>query len=220
MSGLSAGEEASDETTASFDDAPAPAKSKTRRVLLTALAIIVVAVVLVVDWVYKYSPIAQSLQTTSGEWSSYVANAKGIEAHYTFTSTPDVLGAEQVWSEPLGTFSVEVETEVVNTGSHAVRIDRVGKQDFGYKTSDYRISFFRQGKSGHIAGAPFHSFTLAGHAQRMVVVDYSQWCATSATAGTTFYGLSSLPVTYSYFGFAHTVNVPAMPFVIQARQAC
>jgi hypothetical protein len=219
MSGLSA-TETSDEISASIDNAPVRTKSKLPRPLWAVLVVAVVAVLVGVGWAFTYNPLAQTWQNINGEFYTHVENTNGKEAHYTFSSIPDSPVSEQVWSEPSGTFSVEVETEITNTGSHAVRIDQVDKPDFGYKTSGYRVSFYKNSPTGSVAGTPFHPFTLAGHAQKMVVVDYSQRCVTSGTAGTEIFGLSGLPVTYSFFGFSHTVDVPVMPFVFVARQVC
>jgi hypothetical protein len=184
------------------------------------LVVVIVVFVSGVAWVQSYNPLGQSFWSVKGEFSSYVASAKGTEAHNTFSSLPGQPVSEQVWSEPAGKFSVEVETEIDNNGSHAVRMDQIGKPDFGYKVSDYRISFYRYQTLGSEAGAKFRPFTLGGHSERMIVVDYSQSCVTSTTAGTSIPGISSLAVTYSFFGFAHTDDVPVMPFAFQTPQVC
>lgn len=199
-----------------------PAHGKGRRIVLTVLVIVAVLLVLGVSWVYAYNPLAQSWKTSSGEYSSRVINANGIEAHYNTQSPtqPGLPVSTQIWSEPAGRFSVEVETEIINTGAFAVRIDKISLPNLGYKMSGLRVSFFRNTKSGSVAGAVFHPFTLAAHTKKMVVVDYSQQCAPSATAGTFIPGPSGLPVTYSFFDFAHTIYVPVMPFEFQTRQSC
>ncbi len=220
MSETATAAEAGDAIEAHDNAGPLWLKSRARRIALTALVVVAAILVSGVAWVHNYNPLGQSfLQGVNGEFSSHVASANGTEAHYTFSDLPGQ-PSEQVWSEPSGKFSVEVETEISNNDSHAVSIDQISKPNFGYKVSDYRVSFFRNTNSGSEAGAAFHPFTLAGHTERMVVADYSQWCVTSATAGTISLGMSSLPVTYSFFGFAHTDYVPVMPFGFQTRQAC
>jgi hypothetical protein len=187
-------------------------------------SVVVIAILLIlgVGWVDKYSPLAQNWQISSGEYSTRVINANGNEASYTLQDSPQSGGGPsmQLWTEPAGRFLVEVETEIVNTGSFSVQIDKVSVPNLGYNISDLRVSFFRNTTSGSEAGVAFHPLTLAGHTKKMIVVDYSQQCATSATAGTFISGPSGLPVTYSFFGLAHTVYVPVGSFEFQTRQTC
>jgi hypothetical protein len=205
-----------------------PGMNKARRALRTVLVVVVAVIFLAAYWAYSYSPLVQNFNNfSSGEYGSYVANADGVEAHYTITdggqSSP--MGT-QTWVEPTGKFFVQTETEITNSGSHAVRIDHVGQPSFGYQTSGYQVSFYRNVKFPYEAGAAFHPFVLAAHSQRMVVVSYSQRCATGAPtemvidAGAIFSGPSSLPVTYSFLGFAHTVDVPVAPTAFQAPRSC
>jgi hypothetical protein len=132
----------------------------------------------------------------------------------------------QAWVEPTGKFFVQFETEISNTGSHAVRIDDVGQPNFGYRTSGYMVSFYRNVQFPNEAGAAFHPFVLAGHAQRIVVVSYSQFCATSAPGAVTVNGAvilsgpTALPVTYSFLGFTHTDEVAVAPITFQAPRSC
>lgn len=205
-----------------------PGANKPRRPLRTVLVVVVAVIVLGIYWAYSYSPLVQNFNNfSSGEYGSYVGSADGVEAHYTITdagqSSP--MGT-QTWVEPTGKFFVQTETEITNSGSHAVRIDHVGQPNFGSKIGDYRVSFYRNVNFPHEAGAAFHPFVLSAHSQRMVVVSYSQQCATSAPAetltsdGAIFSGPSSLPVTYSFLGFAHTVDVPVAPTAFQAPRSC
>jgi hypothetical protein len=214
--------------------APLQPKRMIRRIGNGVLVAVVVVFLAGVAWAHNYNPLAQSFQNVKGEFSSYVASANGTKALSTISSVPGQPVSQQLWSEPSGTFSVEVETEIDNNGSRAVQITSIGKPDFGYKVSDYRVSFFRDQKLGSEAGANFHPFSLAGHAERMIVVDYSQSCRTSASAATSISsgtitgtgssvimpGMSSLPVTYSFLGFTRTDYVPVMPFALQTPQVC
>lgn len=123
-----------------------------------------------------------------------------------------------------GTFRVQFETEITNNGSYAVRIDAVSEPKLGYRTDDYRVSFYKNTPFPNEDGAAFRPFTLAGHSQRAVVVTYSQTCTTTAPVTVNgqamISGPVSLPVTYSFLGFAHTVNVPVAPFTLAAPQSC
>lgn len=201
-----------------------PGAHQARRTLRTVLVVVAVVIVGAVYWAYSYSPLAQ---TFSGEYGSYVGSANGVEAHYTITdgaqSSP--MGI-QTWVEPTGKFFVQTETEITNSGSHAVRIDHVGQPNFQYQTSGYQVSFYRNVNFPHEAGAVFHPFVLSAHSQRIIVVSYTQRCATSApdemitSDSVIFWGPSVLPVTYSFLGFTHTVDVPLQPTEFQAPRSC
>jgi hypothetical protein len=207
-----------------------------RRLAGATLVIVVLVLVTGAALVQSYNPLGQSFWTVKGEFSSYVASATGTEARSSSTAVPGLPGSEQIWKEPSGRFSVQVETEIDNIGAHAVRIDGIGEPDFGYRVIDYRISFFHYRTLGSEAGSSFQPFTLAAHTERMVVVRYSQSCdmstdveasmssgtmsGTSTGSTTMIPGMSSLPVTYSFFGFAHTDDIPVMPFALQTPQVC
>jgi hypothetical protein len=199
-----------------------PVTGNVGRIVWSALAIIAVILIVVVGLINKYSPLAQSWQTSGGEYYSLVTSASGVEAHYTLQEDMQSVGgpATQWWNEPAGRFKVEIETEIANTGPFAVQIDRVGLPNLGYRMSNVRVSFYHDAASGSVAGAPFHPYSLASHNKRMIVVDYTQQCAASAIAGDFITGPSGLPVTYSFLGFTHTVYVPASPFGFQTRQTC
>lgn len=193
----------------------------------SALVVVAIAVALVFNWAYDYNPLAQSWNKAKGEWGSYVASASGVEAHHTTTQSQATPLLTTVWDEPTGKFLVQFETEITNTGSRAVRIDAVGEPPFGilgYRTSDYRVSFFRNAPFPNEAGASFHPFTLSGHSERMVTVSYSQFCTTSAPVSEDGRALPSgptvLPVTFSFFGFAHTDEIPIAPFSFVAPLHC
>lgn len=193
----------------------------------SALVAVAIAVALTFNWAYDYNPLAQRWNQAKGEWGSYVANTSGIEAHHTTTQSQATPLLTTLWDEPTGKFVVQFETEITNTGSRAVRIDAVGEPPFGifgYRTSDYRVSFYRNAAFPNEAGASFHPFTLSGHSERMVTVSYSQFCTTSAPVSEDGRALPSgptaLPVTFSFFGFAHTDEVPIAPFSFVAPHHC
>jgi hypothetical protein len=151
----------------------------------------------------------------------------GVEAHFTTASSqlsPLTPMATTVWNEPTGKFVVQFETEILNTGSHAVHVVAVGEPNFDYATSGYRVSFYRNAAFPHEDGAPFHPFTLAGHSERIVTVSYSQFCTTKAPVSVDGRALPSgptvLPVTYSFLGFTHTDEVPVAPFTFIAPAHC
>jgi hypothetical protein len=200
-------------------------RSRPWRSLIVAIAVVVVLVVaLAADWAYSYNPLAQNFQQAKGEFGSYVGTTRGVEAHFTDTSPQGSLMATVVWNEPTGKFVVQFETEIDNTGGRSVRIDGVGTPSFGYHTSGYRVSFYHNAPFPNEAGAPFHSFTLAAHSERIVTVSYSQYCTTKAPVTEDGRALpsgpTSLPVTYSFLGFSHTDEVPIAPFTFVAPVSC
>ncbi len=80
------------------------------------------------SWAYSYNPLDQSWNFQSkGEWGSWVGTSSGVEAHFKDTSTPGSPMGTVSWNEPTGIYAVQFETEIINTGSHAVRIDYVGE---------------------------------------------------------------------------------------------
>lgn len=207
-------------------EAPPAAPERARRGLVWRLALVFAAfvVLLAVHWLYSYNPLAQRWPQSKGEFGSYVGTTSGVEAHFTTSVNPEELMNTTVWNEPTGKFVVEFETEINNTGSHAVRIDSVGEPSFGYRTSGYRVSFYRNKPFPNEAGAPFRPFTLSGHSERIVTVSYSQSCSTIAPVeedGRAMpSGPTSLPVTFSFSGFNHTDDVPVAPFEFVAPPHC
>lgn len=194
------------------------------RIVMVVLAL---AVVIAVHSVYSYNPLAQSWQQSKGEWGSYVGTISGVKAHFTTASTQlsTVMPmATVVWNEPTGKFVVQFETEINNTGSHAVHVVGIGEPSFGYVVSDYRVSFYRNAAFPHEDGTSFHPFTLAGHSERIVTVSYSQFCTLKAPLSVDGRALPSgptvLPVTYSFLGFTHTDEVPVAPFTFIAPLHC
>jgi hypothetical protein len=218
------------EVTVTAPEAPEVRRSRhTLRTSLLGVAVVVVVVVaLALYWAYSYNPLARSWQqVTKGEWGSYAGSPSGVEARHTTSAVLEGSPMGTVtWVEPAGAFFVQFETEISNTGSHAVKIDTVGQPKFGYRTSGYRVAFYKNVQFPHEAGAAFHPFVLAGHAERRVVVSYSQFCATGApdeivTAnGTVFSGPLSIPVTYSFLGFTRTDEVPIEPTAFEAPSRC
>lgn len=188
---------------------------------------VVLVVAIAVYWTYSYNPLAQTWQLSKGEWGSYVGTTSGIEAHHT-TDTSHVSPlspmAITVWNEPTGTFVVQFETEIRNTGSRAVRIVSVGEPKFEYEVSGYRVSFYRNAAFPHEDGVAFHPFTLAGQAERIVTISYSQTCTTKAPISVNGRAMPSgptaVPVTYSYLGLSHTDQVPVAPFTFVAPERC
>jgi hypothetical protein len=192
------------------------------------VAVILLFVVAVVAfWIYSDNPLAQSWQQDTGEFGSYVGTVGGVEAHFTTDSAHESAlspMAITVWNEPEGKFVVQFETEINNTGSHAVHVVSVGEPSFEYHVSGYRVSFFRNKAFPHEDGASFRPFTLAGHTERIVTVSYSQFCTTKAPLKVNGRampsGPTSLPVTFSVRGFTHTDDVPIAPFTFVAPSHC
>ncbi len=208
------------------DPSHVPRAMKRRRIVLSVVGAAVAVLVMTLVWAYSYDPLVHSLQFANGEFGSYVGTLAGVEARYSFASLGTSPMDEQIWTEPAGVFVVQIETEITNRGFAAVLVEGVGQPRVSYPTSDYRVSFYRNALFPHENGQAFHPFTLPGHSQRMVVVTFHQWCATHApseevsASATIFPSPSSLPVTYSFWGFHHTVDVPLAPFAFKAPSRC
>lgn len=79
-----------------------PILAKRRRPARIVLAIVAAVLVGAGSWAYRYNPLAQNWNQSSGEWGSYVGTLGGVEAHYSYLSNNTPLST-QVWDEPTGT---------------------------------------------------------------------------------------------------------------------
>lgn len=189
----------------------------------TALALVVILVVAGLTAAYKYQPLFIGYQ---GQYGSYVVASNGSPARHTTTQvtaslTPTVSApvTEYLWREPKGTFTVEVIVTINNVNSLPVVIDGFAPPVSGASTSNLRAYFYKSGSLGSQGGTRFHPFTLGGHANRVIVVDYSQRCV-SSTQGQSNSPVGYLPVHFTFFGFNHTVSIPIDPYVMVSPLVC
>jgi len=164
-----------------------------------------------------YQPLSQTL---AGGYGSQVLASNGALAAHQYTSTQD---GDNVWTEPSGTFLVEVIVSLNNVQRFAITIDKVMAPPNPSGTSDVRTFIDSKpklvGAYGYKGGPVFKPTTLASKGSLQLVVHWNQECVpTSAASGTTTY--ATLPVEYTFLGFHHTVNVPIDAMTIAPRATC
>jgi hypothetical protein len=164
-----------------------------------------------------YQPLSQTL---AGGYGSQVLASNGALAAHQYTSTQD---GDNVWTEPSGTFLVEVIVSLNNVQRFAITIDKVMAPPNPSGTSDVRTFIDSKpklvGAYGYKGGPVFKPTTLASKGSLQLVVHWNQECVpTSAASGTTTY--TTLPVEYTFLGFHHTVNVPIDALTIAPRPTC
>ena len=200
-------------------------RTRRKRFLVIVGVLVVLAVAAGLVGAYRYQPLSQ---TYDGQFGSRVEAWNSSEVAHTITQitgqiAPNTSGLiyEIIWTEPTGAYNVEVVVTINNSGSRAVTIDGFGSPLPGVAKRFPSYSLTKRGGYGPEGGKiiPFHSFALARHSSRVVIVDYTQLCAPSSTS-TSLTSYTQLPVTYSFFGFRHTVGVPMDPYVIKRRSSC
>jgi hypothetical protein len=186
-----------------------------------ALVAVVVVIVAIGATLYlaasHYQPLSQSL---GGGYGSQVLTSNGSLA------TNRVAGGatgREIWTEPSGTFHVEVIVTINNDQRLGVTIDKVLAPANPSGTSNVRVFFDSksdlQGFYSYKGGPSFHPIALASKGQLELVVHWDQECVPdSAESGATTY--TTLPVEYSFMGFRHTVSVPIDALTIRPRATC
>jgi hypothetical protein len=161
-----------------------------------------------------YQPLSQSL---SGGYGSQILTSNGALASI---RTAGAHGAV-VWTEPSGTFHVEVIVTLNNDQRFAVTINEVFAPANAAGNSDGRAYFDSKpnaGTYGYKGGPPFKATTLASEGQLQLVVHWDQPCVPASDARATTY--TSLPVEYTFEGFRHRVSVPIDTLTIAPRSNC
>jgi hypothetical protein len=185
--------------------------------------VIVVSVVIVVVAIgaalyvaaSHYQPLSQAL---NGEYGSQILTSSGVLA------TNRTVGASEiVWTEPSGSFRVEVIVSINNDQRFGVTIDKVLAPANPSGTSNVHVYLESKapatGSYGFKGGPTFTPTTLASEGQLQLVVHWDQECVpTSAASGATTY--TALPVEYTFKGFHHTVSVPIDTLTITPRSTC
>jgi hypothetical protein len=164
-----------------------------------------------------YQPLSQTL---GGGYGSQILSSNGALAAHQFTGAAN---GDIVWTEPSGTFRVDVIVSLNNVQRFDVTIDKVMAPPNPSGTSDVRVFFDSTPKAvgsyGYKGGPAFKPTTLASEGSLQLVVHWNQECVpTSAASGATTY--TTLPVEYTFMGFHHTVNVPIDALTIAPRSTC
>lgn len=195
---------------------------KRRQWWLTALVSIVVVIVAIGAAIYvaasHYQPLSQKL---GGGYGAQIETLNGVLAANRISGAAG--NSHVVWTEPSGSFLVEVVFTVSNLQRFPVTIEKVLPPAIPSGTSNAHV-YFDSKPQGHgtygLKGGPaFKPTTLASGAQLELAVHWNQQCVpTSADSGTSTY--TGLPVEFSFMSFHHTVNVPIQSLIIAPRATC
>jgi hypothetical protein len=195
--------------------------ARPRRRWLIALISIVVVVVAIGAALFvaasHYQPLSQFL---GGGYGSQILTADGSLAANRMAGGAN---GRVIWTEPSGTFRVEVLVTINNDQRFGVTIDKVTAPPNPSGNSNVQVFFDTKGNTigayGYKGGPTFHPTTLASKGELELAVHWDQQCVpASAASGATTY--TSMPVEFSFMGFRHTVNVPIDAFTIRPQSTC
>jgi hypothetical protein len=190
-----------------------------RRRWLTVVVSVVVVIVAIGAALYiaasHYQPLSKTL---NGEYGSQILTSNGTLATNHPHGTSGI-----VWTEPSGSFRVEVIVSINNDQRFGVTIDKVMAPPNPSGTSNVQVYFDTKPGStsslGFKGGSAFQPTSLASEGQLQLVLHWNQECVpTSAASGATTY--TELPVEYTFKGFHHTVMVPIDSLTITPRSTC
>lgn len=195
-------------------------RPRTRRAVAGALIIgTLVAATALLLWADHYQPLSQFSGGVSG---SHVLTSTGAVADHNYTNGLTGQGnPNTVWNEPAGWYRVQANFTINNDGSLPVTIESVSNVWAESYNSHFKTFFDSKGLDdgfyGYQGGPSFHPSTLPGHGELTLAVHWTARCIPGAGETTTF---STIPVTYSFLGFTHTVSVPFDDFEIKYRSTC
>jgi hypothetical protein len=193
-----------------------------RRRWLTVLVSVVIVIVAIGAALYvaasHYQPLSRKL---GGGYGSQIESLNGTLAA---NRTIGVAGnSHMVWTEPSGSFLVEVVFTINNLQRFPVTIEKVLPPAIPSGTSNVHV-YFESKLGGHgtygLKGGPtFTPSTLGSGSQLELAIHWNQQCVpTSADSGTSTY--TALPVEFNFLSFHHTVSVPIQSLVIAPRATC
>jgi hypothetical protein len=164
-----------------------------------------------------YQPLDQSIE---GSYGAQVLASNGSLAANHINSAGST---RMIWTEPAGSFLVEVVVSLNNNQRFGVTIDKVLAPANPSGTSNVHVFFDSSGLDvgnyGYKGGPTFKPTALASKGSLTLALHWNQQCvpASAQSAATTY---TSLPVEYTFLGFRHTVNVPIEPLTIRPRPLC
>ncbi len=191
----------------------------TRRRWPIVVVSVLIAIVAIGVAVYvaasHYQPLSQTL---NGEYGSQIMSSDGSLAINHPYGTNSVN-----WTEPSGSFRVEVIVTLNNDQRFPVTIDKVlappNPSGNTHVQAFFDSTSTKVGAYGFKGGPVFTPTTLASKGQLQVVLHWTQQCVPkSAASGETVY--NSVPVEFTFEGFHHTVNVPIDTLSISPRTTC
>jgi hypothetical protein len=186
-------------------------------VVVSVLVVVIVIGAVLYEAASHYQPLSQSF---GGGYGSEVLTGDGVLAVNRITGASP---GKVVWTEPSGTFRVEVVFSINNDQRFGVTIDKVLAPANPSGTSNVHVYFDskpnEEGAYGLKGGPAFTPTSLASKGQLELAIHWDQQCVpTSASSHATNY--QSLPVVYSFLGFHHTVDVPIQTVTITPRTTC
>jgi hypothetical protein len=201
-----------------IDDSEEPPSRRRWPIVVVSIVVVIVAIgAALYVAASHYQPLSQRL---SGGYGSEILTSNGALATNRIVGGAD---GRVVWTEPSGTFHVEVIVTLNNDQRFGVTIDKVLAPANASGNSDVRSYFDSKpntvGAYSYKGGPPFKATTLASEGQLQLVVHWDQQCvpASASNHSTTY---TSLPVEYAFEGFRHTVNVPIDTLTITPRPNC
>ena len=194
---------------------------KRRRWLIVVVSVVVVIAAIGVALYIAashYQPLSQKLD---GGYGTQIETLNGTLAANRIVGA--VGSSRVVWTEPSGSFLVEVVFTINNLQRFPVTIEKVTPPAIPSGTSNVHVYFDTkpkgEGTYGLKGGPAFTPTTLASGGQLELAVHWDQQCVpTSADSGTSTY--TDLPVEYSFMSFHHTVSVPIQSLIIAPRATC
>jgi hypothetical protein len=204
-----------DDDAALVDDEESPRGRRRWPIVLVSIVVVIVAITTALYIAAShYEPLSQTL---GGGYGSQVLSSNGSLAANRLAG-----GDRTIWTEPTGTFRVEVIVTITDDQRFGVTIDKVLAPPNPAGNSNVRVFFDSKGRGagtyGYKGGPAFRPTALASKGSIQLVVHWNQQCVPASAASTTTY--TTLPVEYSFVGFRHTVNVPIDDVSIRPRATC
>jgi hypothetical protein len=200
-------------------DADEPRTRRRWPIVVASILIVVVAIgVVLYVAASHYQPLSQTLD---GGYGTQVESSSGALATFRAAGTP--ADPANIWTEPSGSFRVEVVFSLTNDQRFPITIDKVSPPAIASGTSQVHVYFDSkpkdEGAYGMKGGPAFTPTTLGSGSQLELVIHWNQQCVpTSADSGTSTY--TGLFVEYSFLGIHHTVSVPIQDLIIAPRATC
>jgi hypothetical protein len=186
-------------------------------IVISVVFVIVVIGVALFLAASHYQPLSQNF---NGEYGSQVLTSNGSLATNTFV---EASRAGIVWTEPSGSYRVEVIVTLNNDQRFGITVNKVMAPENPSGNADVRVYFDSKpsspGAYSYKGGPAFTATTLASEGQLVLAVHWQQQCVPESAKGTsTTY--TDLPVEYTFMGFHHTVTVPIHALTIKPRATC
>jgi hypothetical protein len=205
------------------DDAPInddDVASGRRRWPIVVISVVIVIVAIGVALYFAASHYQPLSQSPGGGYGSQVLTSNGTLATNRYAGGA---ASRVIWTEPSGTFQVEVIVTLNNDQRFGVTIDKVLAPPNPSGNSNVRVLFDSKGSAigfySWKGGPPFRPTTLGSKGELQLVVRWNQQCvpASASHSATTY---TTLPVEFTFLGFHHTVTVPINAITIKPQSTC